>query len=126
MILIQASGKATYDDAQSRVQSTYNDATNKANAIVSDVQDRATAYKDSAVSTYGQEVNSTTQGVHDAKVYVEDKAEEAKSSWWSWFGWGKKKGDDAQREVAQKTAEAARAVKDSAADVEKRAQSRTQ
>ena len=91
MILIQASGKATYDDAQSRVQSTYNDATNKANAIVSDVQDRATAYKDSAVSTYGQAVNSTTQGVHDAKVYVEDKAEEAKSSWWSWFGWGKKR-----------------------------------
>ena len=126
MSLIQEASRATIDGVQSRVQSTYEGATDKANAAVADVQERMSAYKDHAVQSYDKAVDSTKRGIHDAEAYAENTVEAAKSSWWNWFGWGKSKGEDAKREAAQKAAEGARIVKDNAADLEKKAQSRAQ
>ena len=71
-----------------------------------------------------QSKESVEKVAHDTKVYAEEKANEAKSSWFSWLGWGKSKTEDAKEAAAKQAAGAAKDVKEAAAEAEKSAQKR--
>ena len=62
--------------------------------------------------------------MHSAKDSTEKAAEDAKSSWFSWLGWGKSKAKDAKSDAAHDAAAGFRAVKDEAKKGERAAEKR--
>ncbi|KAI5120289.1 hypothetical protein M0805_005795 [Coniferiporia weirii] len=121
---LKENGKAKVDSAQGAVQDGYNSATAKANAAATDAQARLASYKDAASNSLQQARESTEKGAHDAKAYVDQKGQNAKSTWWSWLGWGSSKSEEAKEAAAQKAAQSAAGTKQAAADVEKAASKR--
>ncbi|THH03121.1 hypothetical protein EW145_g6514 [Phellinidium pouzarii] len=117
-------GRTKIDDVKDSSKATYDSATNKANSAAADAQARLASYKDSATSSLQHARDSTEQSVHDAKTYVGQKGEEAKSSWWGWLGWGNSKSEEAKEAAARKAAQGAASVKQTAADAEKSASKR--
>ena len=63
--------------------------------------------------------------LHSAERKAEESKEAAKSSWWSWFGWGKAKGQEAKSEVALGAEKAAGEVRKGAEDAQNAAAKRT-
>ena len=92
--------------------------------MAADAQSRVASYRDAAAASLQSTKEATGKAANDAKVYTEDKARQAQSSWWSWLGWGKSKGEDAKEAAAGEAAKGAREVKEKAAEAEKSAQKR--
>lgn len=113
----QADGKAKIDAASSNIQSTYNKALDRTSQAAHDAQAKLNEYKDSASASMHSAKDSAEKSAEDAKA-------KASSSWSSWLGWGRSKGEEAKSEVAHDTAAGFRAVKDEAKKGERAAEKR--
>lgn len=80
--------------------------------------------KDSAAQTLGRTASDAERKKEEAQLKAHEVKEEAKSSWWSWIGWGSSKSKEAESMAAEKVAEGAEGAKKGADHVKAGAEKR--
>ena len=114
----QATGKAQANAVESRLQQTYNSAVQSVNSVAHESKEKLDAAAASTRSSIDHARESTTKQLHEAEKRIEETKEAAKSSWWSWFGWGKAKGEEIKSGAAKSAEKVAADVKKGAEDIQ--------
>lgn len=96
------------------------------NDLQSDAEKKAYEIRDKASSTSQDAYNRASTLTHQAsaeadktKAEADKQAAKAKSSWWSWIGWGESKTDEAKGQAKSEAQEWKAAAKKEAAEVKK-------
>ncbi|RPD63823.1 hypothetical protein L227DRAFT_496578 [Lentinus tigrinus ALCF2SS1-6] len=118
---LRSAGKATAHDAVREGQSKYEETKSSAQDKLASARAQASQTVDDARSTAVRQYDNAKATVVDATHKVEQKVDAAAAktkadaqSWnqwfWSWFGYGQAKADQAKREGAEKVVEGAQKV----------------
>ncbi|KAI0769635.1 hypothetical protein BD413DRAFT_555774 [Trametes elegans] len=118
---LRDAGKATAHDAVREGEQKYDQTKAAAQDKLASARAQAAATaegaKNSAVRQYDHAKAAVSDAAHKVEHTYEDAVQKSKAeaqSWnqwfWSWFGYGKDKADDAKREGAQKVVEGAQKV----------------